>query len=283
MSNVVVHHPRTTAEAIELLRAVDDARLLAGGASLVAMMNARLVEPKALISLRDVREMHGIAVQPDGALRIGAMTVHRVTASEEALTGTLAVVRAAAGSIANPPVRNMGTIGGSISLADPGADYPPALVAAGASVEVVGPKGTREVTASDFFLDWYTTVLAADELVCAVLLPAPRAGVGLYHKLARVAGDFATVSVALSIGAEGKVSIAVGGCGPVPIASAAANEALTAKPGDAAAIAEAGRMLADLADPIDDVRASADYRRMVIPRMVARAMATAAQELERTS
>jgi carbon-monoxide dehydrogenase medium subunit len=244
MSSVAFHRPSTIAEAVKLLAADEGARPLAGGASMVAMMNARLISPTAIVSLRDVGEMRGITVAADGGIRIGAMTRHFETAEETRLSGTLACVRAAAGNIANPPVRNMGTMGGSISLADPAADYPPALVAAGATIE--------------FFVDWYTTALQPAELVTAILLPAPRPGTGSYKKLALVAGDFAIVSIALSA-----YSVAVGGCGPRPIAADEANRLLSQGNVDAA-----GELLAKLADPVDDVRATAAYRRLVIPRLL---------------
>jgi carbon-monoxide dehydrogenase medium subunit len=168
-------------------------------------------------------------------------------------------------------------MGGSISLADPGADYPTALVAAGAVIEITSAAGTRRVPVRAFFLDWYTTALEAGELVTAIHLPPARAGIGLYHKLARVAGDFATVAVALSATAAGEVSIAVGGCGPAPIASDEANAVLSGRLDDAAAAGRAGAILAALADPVDDVRASADYRKLVIPRMVVRAASDAVE------
>jgi aerobic carbon-monoxide dehydrogenase medium subunit len=274
--------PKTIAEAVALLAADEGARPLAGGASMVAMMNARLLTPSAIVSLRDIAGLAGITPGRDG-IRIGAMTRHRDTAAAQPLEGTLSVVREAAGSIANPPVRNMGTMGGSISLADPAADYPPALVAAGAVIEITATTGTRRVPAADFFLDWYTTAVAPGELVTAILLPPPARGVGTYHKLARVAGDFAIASVALSAAAGGAVRVAIGGCGPKPVASAEADALLSGRLGDGGAVAAAGRLLAECADPVDDVRGSADYRRLLIPRLLHRAAAEAAVRLEQAA
>lgn len=256
-----------------------DARLLAGGASLVAMMNAGLVTPSAIVSLRDIPELQGIREADEGWLRIGAMVRHRDTAQETRLSGTLACVRGAAASIANPPVRNMGTIGGSISLSDPGADYPASLVAAGAVVEIAGPSGTRRVPAAGFFIDWYTTALEPGELVTAVLIPPRKPGFGSYAKLARVSGDFAIASVALCAATDGSVSVAVGGCGPRPVFSSEANELLAGHLEDAAAVRRAGEILAGCASPVDDVRASARYRRLVIPRLLARAATEAGLDL----
>ncbi len=281
MSVSSYHRPGTVEEAARTL--ADGARCLAGGVTLVAIMNASLAEPKDLVSLAGIAELAGIAPAAGGGLRIGAMTRHRETAEEARLTGTLAVLRNAARQIANPPVRNMGTIGGSIAFADPAADYPPALVAAGAEIEIAAVSGRRRITAETFFVDWYTTALAPGELVTAVYLPPPRAGVGLYKKFARVAGDFAIASVALAAARAERglaVRIAIGGCGPKPIHLADVDAMLGAALGDPETAKAAGERLAAASDPVDDVRASADYRRLVVPRLVAAAVAEACAALE---
>lgn len=276
------HRPTTVEDAARLLAETEGARCLSGGATLVAMMNANLAEPKAIVSLAGVSELSGIADLAHGGLRIGAMTRHRMTAEEARLTGTLAVLRNAARQIANPVVRNMGTIGGSIAFADPAADYPPALVAAKAEVEIANAAGRRCVAAQDFFVDWYTTACGPGELVTGVYLPPPRPGVGLYKKLARVSGDFAIASVALSIARHTNgvsVRLAIGGCGPKPIRADEADAMLSAK-FDTVTATAAGEKLAAASDPVDDVRASADYRRLVIPRLVAETVAEARAALE---
>lgn len=270
--------PRTVAEATALLAQDPEAKPIAGGATLVAMLNARVIEPEALVSLAGIAEIQGISALPDGRLRIGAFTRHRESATSDLLVGRAGVVRHAAGQIANATVRNMGTIGGSIAFADPGLDYPPALVAAGAQVEIASAAGRRLVDARDFFVDWYVTALEPGELVTAVLLPRPEAGAaGLYVKHARVAGDYATASVAACRHADGRINVAVGSCGPAPIADDAADALLSADRSDAA-IARAGALLQARADPLDDVRGSADYRRLLIPRLLQRAV----RELEAT-
>jgi carbon-monoxide dehydrogenase medium subunit len=276
------HRPATVEEAVALLARTEDARCLAGGATLVAMMNARLAEPKALVSLAGIAELSGISAKPDGGFRLGAMTRHRETAEEKRLTGTLAVLRNAARQIANPPVRNMGTIGGSIAFADPAADYPPALVAAAAEIEIAGPAGRRRVKAEDFFTDWYETALKRSEIVAAVHLPPPQPGAGVYRKFARVAGDFAIVSVALAVArGEGGVAVrvAVGGSSPKPLRLSEV-DAMLAKALDAGVARAAGERLAAASDPVDDTRATAEYRRLLIPRLLADTVAEAKALLE---
>ena len=267
--------PHTVDEAVTLLAQDPDAKPMAGGATLVAMLNARVIEPAALVSLAGIPEIQGITVLPDGRVRIGACTRHRDSATCALLTGAGYAVRRAASQIANATVRNMGTIGGSISFADPGLDYPPALVAADAVIEIASIRGRRNVAARDFFVDWYTTALAPGEIVTAVVLPAPAAGVqgthGVYIKHARVAGDYATASVAACLWTGGRVSVAVGGCGPAPLARGEADALLSADRTDAT-ITQASAVLDALADPLDDVRGSASYRRLLIPRLLRRAL-----------
>jgi len=276
--------PSTVAEAVGLLAADAEARALAGGATLVAMMNADLVAPSALVSLAGIAALRRTETLPDGSVRLGAMRRHAENAVMDLAPGP-DVVRRAAARIANPVVRNMGTIGGSVAFADPGADYPAALVAAGAAVEIAGPSGDRAVAAEDFFVDWYTTALGPGEIVTGVVLPPGGAGArSAYDKLVRVSGDFAIVSVAavarLERGAVAGLRVAVGGCGPRPVRVAEAERALLGGGLDGPAAAALGAAIAEAADPPDDVRGSAAYRRRVIPGLVARALAACAAPLE---
>ena len=269
-----LYRPRTVDEAVALLAQDDEARPLAGGATLVAMLNARVIEPPALVSLRDIDEIKGISVLADGAVRIGAFTRHRETAQCDLALGAASVVREAASQIANATVRNMGTIGGSIAFADPGLDYPPALVAARARIEIASSAGRRSVGAEEFFVDWYTTALQPGEIVTAVILPASVGGRGVYVKHARVAGDYATASAAACLEADGRCRVAIGSCGPTPIFDPEVDAALSRDRGDAALAAAAQRLVAK-ADPLDDVRGSADYRRRLIAPLLARAVRAA--------
>lgn len=269
-----LERPRSLEEALEQKAARPEALFLAGGATLIAMKNAGLVEPEGLIALEGIEALRGITQEADGSIRIGAMTRHRETATCVLLTGSLALVREAASQIANPPVRNMGTVGGALANADPGADYPAALVAAEAELELVGPEGSRRLPIADFFLDWYETALDEGEIVAAIHLPRPDDRPSSYRKLARVSGDYATASCALVLTADAGLRAAIGACGPAPLRAVDAEGKLRGKLNDPAAVAALGEALVAISDPVDDVRGSAAYRRRLIPRLLASTLDT---------
>ena len=276
------HRPETVAEALRLLSS-EDARPISGGATLVAMMNASLAEPSTLVSLARIAELRSFSRLPDGTVRIGAMRRHRETAEESDLHDGQQIVALAARQIANATVRNMGTIGGSIAFADPAADYPPALVAADARIEIASEVGKREVAASEFFTGWYETALQPGEIVPAVLLPAAPAGsIGHYEKLARVSGDFAIASVAAVLQLAGRrasyVRLAIGGCGPAPVRAEAAEALLLHEGLTQASVRQASDLIVSQLDPLDDTRASADYRRKVVPRLIAKTLTALVQK-----
>jgi carbon-monoxide dehydrogenase medium subunit len=280
---VEFHRPDSIDAAISVLAGDEQARCLSGGATLVAMMNAQLAEPTAIVCLKDIEELHRFERAADGSVEIGAMRLHRQTAHESDLRDAQKVVSRAAAVIANPPVRNMGTMGGSVAFADPAADYPPSLVAADAIIHIAGAAGRRDLRAEDFFIDWYETALKPGEIVTGVKLPAmPDGSIGYYDKVARVAGDFATVSVAVALHMTGAtcaaIRIAVGGCGPAPVHLDAVDTELRGSTLEKLALIAAGEKLAAACDPVDDVRASAAYRRKIVPRVVQRAVLAAKDE-----
>jgi carbon-monoxide dehydrogenase medium subunit len=269
------YRPTSVAEAVSLLTQHDGAHCLAGGATLVAMMNAGLVEPSGLVSLADLRDLTGITVSPDGSVQIGAMTRHAETSRSRAFRAGQKVLPAAAGKIANVPVRNMGTIGGSLAFADPAADYLPALVVIDATIEVASVSGPRTLAINELIVDWYTTMLGAADIITRVVVPpAPEGSVGVFEKLERTAGDFAVASVAVILAMEHDVCriarVAIGACAPGPVRLREAETVLEGSRLEDAAIQAAGDILAAACDPVDDVRASADYRRRVIPRLLAK-------------
>ena len=268
--------PTSLSEALKILAGDDEARCLAGGATLVAMLNADLVEPSTLIGLRRIDELSGITVTGD-QLRIGAMTTHAQIALDDRLTGNAAVVRDAARQIAHPAIRNMGTIGGAICHADPNADFPGALVAANAVLVAAGQSGTRQVPADEFFLDYLETSLEEDEILSAVMVPVEPADAGARHlKFSRTHGDYATVSISLVLTMDADACsyarVAVGSVGPTPLHLTEVDEILTGSELAEETIRQAGRKLVEAADPVDDVRGSAEYRRMIIPGLLQRAV-----------
>jgi carbon-monoxide dehydrogenase medium subunit len=268
--------PETLDEAITALASADDARCLAGGATLVAMLNAELVDPKVLVGLRKIHALRGISQTANG-IRIGAMTTHHEVAADDRLVGATAVVRSAAGQIAHDAIRHVGTIGGSIAHADPSADLPAAITAADASIEIASSSGRRSVRVDEFFLDYLQTAAQPGEIVTAIDIPSgPKNARGHYLKFARVDGDYATVSIAIVLAMDGKrcdyVRFAAGACGPRPLRVVAAEDRLLGTELTAEDIAAAGDLLAAEANPVSDVRGSSEYRRLLIPRLLKRAI-----------
>jgi carbon-monoxide dehydrogenase medium subunit len=274
--------PETIDEAITALAGAEDARCLAGGATLVAMLNAELVDPKVLVGLRKIHALRGIS-RTAGGIRIGAMTTHNEIAADERLTGATALLRSAAGQIAHDAIRHVGTIGGSIAHADPSADWPAAIHAAGASIEIASSSGTRSVNVDEFFLGYLQTAVQPGEIITAVdIQSGPENARGHYLKFARVDGDYATASIAIVLALNGKrcdyVRFAAGACGPSPLRVVAAEERLLGTELTAEDIAAAGELLAAEADPVSDVRGSSEYRRLLIPRLLKRAITVVTQQ-----
>jgi carbon-monoxide dehydrogenase medium subunit len=258
--------PETVVDACRALEA-DGAHCLAGGQSLIAMMNLGLATPERLVSLRRIAELRGIAPTPDGALRIGAMTTHAELAGLRADSPSAALLAQAARVVAYPAVRNRGTLGGSLALADPAADYPVALVAIDAIIELVSASGRRSVPAREFFRGIFDTALVRGEIVAAVRLPPlpGRAGTA-YEKLSLVAGDFAILSVAAVKGND--LRVAIGGYAMKPVLMTGLDAAGNVHE-------QAARELARLPAPPADQRATAGYRRRVAPELVSRAVRAA--------
>ena len=277
-------HPTTVDEAIGLLAAHDEARCIAGGQTLVAMLNLGLLDPPALVSLRKVAGLDRLIRQADGGVAMGATVTQAALAAAD-LPGALAVLSEAAQQVAHPAIRNFGTVGGALCHADPAADLPPAFVAAGARLTAAGPDGVRSLSAGDFFVDYLTTALADGEILTEIHLPPPPPGsVGAYHKFARVDGDYATVSVAVTLtlrhGICHAARIVLGSCAAGPLRLDAADAALADTRLDAEAVARAGALLQAAAEPLADMRGSADYRRRIVPGLVARAIGEAKAKSE---
>jgi len=249
--------------AIELLTARgDDAKLLAGGHSLLPMMKLRLAQPELLIDIGPLTELAGVSV--DGAdLVIGATTRHADLAASALARAEAPLLAYAASQVGDPQIRHRGTIGGSLSHADPAADLPMALVALGGTMVVQGPSGTREVAADDFFESYFETALRPDELLTAVRVPRQPGVPWGYQKFVRRANDWAIVGVA-AIGGR----IALANMGPKPLRATAAEQALTA----GASPAEAAERAADGTSPGEDMHADREYRRHLARVLTRRAL-----------
>ncbi len=281
MPSIAVHRPSTVDEAVSLLAKESGSRCIAGGQTLVAMMNAGLIETSCLVALEGISELRSIQQQADGSVRIGAGVSHRDVAKHQ-FVGAHRIISEAASVIAHPAIRNFGTIGGSLAHGDPASDYPTAAIAAEGFVEIAGASGRRTVPACQFFLDYLTTALETGEMITALILSRPASdSAGRYLKFARVDGDYAILSVAVTLGLRGGIcnaaSIAIGGMAATPIWSEKANASLSNTNCDDAAIERAARHLLEGADPVDDVRASSEYRRALLPKLLRRAVRNAYQ------
>ncbi len=253
----------SAAHAISLLtERGDDAKVLAGGHSLLPMMKLRLATPELLIDIGGLSELAGVTT--DGAdLVVGATTRHADLAASELARAEAPLLAYAAAQVGDPQIRHRGTIGGSLSHADPAADLPMALVALGGSLVLQGPSGTRTVAADDFFRGYFETALQPDELLVAVRVPR-RPGVPWgYQKFVRRANDWAIVGVAAI---DGRIALA--NMGSTPLRATAAEEALAA----GATPAEAAVYAADGTSPGEDMHADREYRRHLAHVLTRRAL-----------
>ncbi|MHB8696191.1 MAG: FAD binding domain-containing protein [Solirubrobacteraceae bacterium] len=266
--------PSTLAEAIEALQqGGEDAKLLAGGHSLIPLMKLRLAAPTLLIDIGRLPGLGGVH-RENGHWRIGALTTHAdVAASASAGVGLVAKV---AGTIADPQVRNRGTIGGSLAHGDPAADLPAPLVALEATVTAQGPGGQRTITAAELFLDYMETALSPDEVLTEVRVPALDGWGFGYQKFNRRSEDWAMVSVSAVVKTTGDhcedVRIGLTNMGSTPLRASAVEEALRGQSLNAESIEAAAAHAADGTDPPADLNASAEYKRHLARVLCERAL-----------
>jgi carbon-monoxide dehydrogenase medium subunit len=253
--------PDTLEDAIRALsEGGEDAKALAGGHSLLPLMKLRLAAPSLLVDLRRVPGLRGIE-RENGQWRIGAMTPHR----ELELTPELGVVSRAAGTIADPQVRNRGTVGGSLAHGDPASDLPAVLLGAEGSVTLQGPSGRRTVAAGELFRGYFETAIEPGEVLIEVRLPALD-GYGFgYQKFNRRSEDWAMVAVSAVVKQNGDscedVRVGLTHMGPVPLRARAVEEALRGQSLARESIARAAEQAADGTEPPADLNASADFKR----------------------
>jgi aerobic carbon-monoxide dehydrogenase medium subunit len=275
------HAPSTVADAIKLLGELGpDAKLLAGGHSLLPMMKLRFAQPAHLVDLNRIAELRGI--REEGAtVCIGAMTVENDLIASKLLQAKVPILAEAAKQIADPQVRNRGTIGGDIAHGDPGNDHPAISIAIDASFVLQGPGGKREVKADSFFKGTYVTDMAEDEVLIEIRAPAfaPQTG-WAYEKLKRKTGDWATAAAAVVLRLDGgvvsHVRVALTNLAPTALRAADAEAALLGKALTPATIADAAAKAMAVCDPAEDLRGDREYKTAMAGQMVKRAIANAA-------
>jgi carbon-monoxide dehydrogenase medium subunit len=278
------HRATTVDDAIAMLVAYgDDAKLIAGGHSLLPVMKLRFAQPSHLIDIRRVSELAGIR-EEGGAVRIGAATTHAALASSDLIRARVPVLAEAAGHIGDAQVRNMGTIGGSLAHADPAADLPAVTLALGAELRVVGRSGARAIPVDQFFTGMFSSALAPDEVLVEVRVPVPAAQTGgAYEKYPDPASGYAVVGVAavVTLGAGGVVQrarVGMTGLGPNAVRLTAVEDALTGKAATPEQIEGAARRAAERQEVRDAIggdayktNLAAVYTRRAVTRAVERA------------
>ena len=274
------HAPRSVADALKLMGELGpDAKLLAGGHSLLPMMKLRFAQPTHLIDLNRIASLRGIR-EDGGTVVIGAMTTENDLLQSKLLADKLPLLVEGAGWIADPQVRYKGTIGGDISHGDPGNDHPALMLALDASFVLKGPGGERTVKADGYFLGMYSTLLEPGEILTEIRVPIPAAGSGWsYQKLKRKTGDFATAATAVVLQMSGvnvaAVKIALTNAAATPLRAKAAESSLIGKPLNDASLNEAARLAMSICDPTPDQRGDADYKRAMCGEMTRRALQAA--------
>jgi carbon-monoxide dehydrogenase medium subunit len=276
--------PATISEAVELLSSPSgDAKVLAGGQSLVPMLAFRLAQPALLVDLRKLAELRRIRISEQG-IALGAMVRWRDIEDDERLDAAHPLLKAAIAHVAHYQIRNRGTVGGSIAHADPAAEMPGIAMTCDAEMAVVGKSGSRVIKAADFFQGPLTTALAPDEILTEIRLPAwPARRRWGFQEFARRRGDFAMAAAALFYdedenGKARNAHVGVIGVADRPLRLAAVEAVLNGRSIDAATIAAAEAATSAAVDPQDDIHASAAYRRALVGTMVERALKSAAAQ-----
>ncbi len=272
--------PETLEEAISLLsKYAGQAKLIAGGQSLNILIKQELIEPKYLISLKRLSGLSFIEADAQG-LRIGALTTHRAIETSAVIRSRFGILAEMEANVATLQIRNVGTIGGNLCHAEPAGDPAPVLIALNAKLKIVGLKGERSVATEDFATDYFETILAPDEILTEIQVPVPAksSGVALF-RTARLAIDLGKVTGAVMIRVEDGVCkgarIALGGVAPVPVRAKKAEIVVIGSQLDDQTIDQATTTVCDEIQPIDDLRASKEYRVEVSRRLLRMAIRTA--------
>jgi carbon-monoxide dehydrogenase medium subunit len=272
------HRPSTLQDAIALLgRLGEDAKVLAGGQSLIPLMKLRLASPRHIVDLNRIAGLGAIA-ERDGALVIGALVRESELEASDLVRRRFPILADACRVIADPLVRNLATVGGNLAHGDPANDHPAVMLALEAEVSATGPKGTRRIPVTGLFTGPLETALGAGEILTEIRVPLPpaRSG-GAYLKLERKVGDFATAGVAVQVtlaadGTCARVGIGLTNVGPTPIKATRAEALLRGHRPDEATIREAAKAAAAASDPSEDLRGSVEYKRDLVRVLTGRAV-----------
>ncbi len=276
------HAPGSVDDAIALLSQYgDEAKLLAGGHSLLPMMKLRFAEPEHLVDINNIESLKGIR-EENGEIIIGAMTSENMLIKSALLQEKCPILPEAARLIADPQVRNRGTIGGDIAHGDPGNDHPAIMMALDASFTLVGPNGSRQVAANDFYLGTFYTVLEADEILTEVRIsPQPQSTGASYQKLKRKTGDFATAAAAAVIAMSGETCqsarISRTNLGSTALRASDAEAVLAGQVITDELIDQAAQKAMDICDPAEDLRGDVEYKTHMGGEMTRRAIRTAVE------
>jgi carbon-monoxide dehydrogenase medium subunit len=280
------HAPTSLGEATALLAKLgEDAKVLSGGQSLIPLMKLRLASPAHVVDINGIAGLAGIR-EADGVLRIGALTRESDLEASDLVRTRYPLLHDTSKVIADPIVRNLATVGGNLAHADPANDHPATMLALGAEVVAAGPKGERRIPIASFFTGPFATALAPDEILVEIRIPQPVArSAGAYLKLERKVGDFATAAVAVQVmlgagGACDRVGIGLTNVGMTPIQAGEAEAVLKGKRPDETAIKRAGELAAAAAQPADDLRGPAAYKKDLIRVLTARALRKALERAE---
>jgi carbon-monoxide dehydrogenase medium subunit len=271
--------PSTVEEAVQALAAAgEDAKVLAGGQSLLPVLRMRLAEPTSLIDLGRIAELKGVREDGD-RLVIGSMTTHYEVQRDPLVAEHAALLAVTTNTIADPQIRHRGTFGGSLAHADPAGDLPAPALALDAEFVIAGPNGRRTVAAADFFVDFFTTALAADEILVEVRVPKYTGWGAHYEKFNRVAQAWSIVAVAAAVRVENgtfaEARVGLTNMGATPVRARAVEQALVGQPATADAIRAAAAHAAEGTSPTSDANSDADFRRHLATVLTSRAVSAA--------
>lgn len=271
--------PATVQEALDALTSSDDAKVIAGGQSLMPVLRMRLNAPELLVDLRRIEDLRGISEEGDHVV-VGAMTTYQDLLDSPVVHEHLALLAEATQTIADPQIRHRGTLGGALTHADPAGDVGAPVLALDATMEIAGPGGSREVAAADFFSGLFETAVGEDELLTRVRFPKHTGWGACYEKFVRVSHQWSIVAVAATVRVEGgsiaEARLGLTNMADRPLRASAVEAALAGVTVEEAAVKEAVAAVAEGTDPPSDLNGDADYRRSIAPVLARRAVLAAA-------